>query len=259
MTIKKNATPESSIDVIEVAQEVNQFFILGTTPLIMNRLAEKARHELLMPRGRKNAAERATTLKHDPYEEFRAAAHLVEGDLAPTLLGIPAASFKRAMAKAALDLAGTNKSQIDRLLYVKGNKISVWGVPHLLMAIVRSADMAKTPDVRSRPILPTWACEISVHYTQPLIKPEAISRLLVAAGITIGVGDWRQEKGSGNFGLWELVGEKNQAVYDEIVATGGRAAQQAAFDSPIPYDRDTADLLTWFNDELRVRRVKGAA
>lgn len=258
MATKQATTKETSIDVIAVSQGVVEYHLLGTTPLIMNRLAEKARHELLLPSGRKNAAQRASTLKHDPLAEYRAAAHLMEGDLGPTLLGIPGVAFKKAMATAALDLPGTNKSQLNRLIYIEGDKVNVWGVPELFMTVVRSADMNRTPDIRSRPILPRWACSIRVRYTQPLIKPEGITNLLVAAGFNVGVLDFRQEKGAGNYGLWSIV-SADDPEYQDVIASGGRAAQQAGYDTPSCYDRDTADLLAWYEEELDGRRAKGVA
>ena len=64
-----------------------------------------------------------------------------------------------------------------------------------------------------------------------------------------GVGDWRPEKGSGNFGQFELVSE-DDADYLRIIETGGRQEQIDAMESPTPYDQDTEELLEWFNDEI---------
>ena len=64
-----------------------------------------------------------------------------------------------------------------------------------------------------------------------------------------GVGDWRPEKGSGNFGQFELVSE-DDADYLRIIETGGRQEQIDPMESPTPYDQDTEELLEWFNDEI---------
>jgi hypothetical protein len=97
-----------------------QIGILGVTPYLHNRMSEKARHELLYPKGRKNAAERASSLKHEPVEEFRASPYILEGDDEPTLLAAMASSFKGAMMTAALDMPGSSRAQIGRLCWLKG-------------------------------------------------------------------------------------------------------------------------------------------
>ena len=73
------------------------------------------------------------------------------------------------------------------------------------MSITRSADKNRTPDVRTRAILPEWACKLRIAYTKPILREQAIFNLLAAAGLQSGVGDWRQEKGSGSYGAFKLV------------------------------------------------------
>jgi len=85
-----------------------------------------------------------------------------------------------------------------------------------------------------------------------------VANLLAAAGITIGIGDWRPEKGAGNYGQFKLV-DANDADFVRIVTHGGRAAQQAALDTPVAYNDETAELLTWFETERGVRSLRGVA
>ena len=258
MAIKKTATDSGTIDVIEVSQETALFHLLGRTPLLYNRMSQKARQELLMPKGKKNAAERATTLKHSPLEEYRSAPYVLPDPTAPTYLAALSAWFKRSMQQAALDLPGTNKSQIGRNIFVEGERLPLYGIPRLHMAITRSSDMNRTPDVRTRAIVSEWACELSITYTVPILRGQMVARLLAAAGMTIGVGDWRQEKGSGSFGLFSLVAPEHPD-YQRIVATGVRDVQLAAMESPEPYDDEASELLSWFDDELTVRKLRGVA
>lgn len=255
--ITEKVAPES-IDVLEVYQGRIEVCVLGTTPLIMNRMSEKAKRDLLMPKGRKNAMERATTLKHSPMDEFRASPYRIGSTEAPTYLGLLTTAFKKVMMTAALDLPGTKKAQIGRLTYVNGDMTPVYGIPEMLMSTVRSADMNRTPDIRTRAIVPTWATRLSVTFIQPLMKAQAVTRLLMAGGLSVGVGDWRLEKGSGNYGLFELV-EPDDPRFLEVLATGGRAAQIEAMQAPACYDAETADLLGWFDAEMNRRQTKGVA
>src|SRR5512139_3772325 len=96
MATKKAAAP-SVIEIPETTISTLEIGVLGITPFLHNRMSEKARHELLLPKGRKNAAERASTLKHDPVEEFRASVYRLAEDDAPTLLAVMASAFKGTM------------------------------------------------------------------------------------------------------------------------------------------------------------------
>src|SRR3990172_776783 len=135
---------EVTIYVPEIHRKHILVSILGTSPYIANRMAEKARHELLNPRGRMNAAEKQTNLKHDPVAEFRASPYTLMDEAAPTLLAGMSSAFKGAMSTAALDLPGTKKAQIGRLVYVEGDYTPIYGVPRLFMSVTRSADMNRT-------------------------------------------------------------------------------------------------------------------
>jgi len=256
MANKKN-TPDSEItDILKVTTGSFECCLVGTSPLVLNRMSEKAKHELLMPKGRKNATERATTLKHIPVDEYRASAYtLKEG---PTLLALMSTAFKGALRSAALDMPGAKKAQIGRLTYIEGDYVGIYGVPKLFMAIVRSADMNKTPDVRTRAIVPAWACALRVTFVQPLIRAQAVANLLAAAGITIGVGDGRPEKGAMSYGQFRIA-DKDDAEFKRILKEGGRKAQQAGLDEPVCYDDETSDLLSWFDGERAQRKLKGVA
>lgn len=257
MAIRKN-TPEEVSDILKVSTGSLECYIVGNSPLICNRMSEKAKHELLMPKGRKNAVERATTLKHVPIDEYRASAYTLKDDTQPTLLAMLSTAFKGALRSAALDMPGAKKAQIGRLTYLAGEFVGIYGVPKLFMSITRSADMAKTPDVRTRAIVPEWACHLTITFVQPLIRAQAVGNLLAAAGLTIGVGDWRPEKGSGNYGQFEIVSKDDQR-YARIVKSGGRKAQIEALENPVAYDAETAELLSWFDDERAKRQLKGVA
>lgn len=253
---KKEESGEIVIQVVD--KGVLEFCILGKSPLIMNRMSQKVWFELLAPKGKKNATEKASSLKHDPIKEFRDAPYRMADPKAPTLLAILPTAFKRAMGTAALDTPGAKKAQIGRLVYVEGEQLPVYGVPKVFMAITRSADMNRTPDVRTRAILPEWACRLTVTFTKPLLREQSISNLLAAAGFQSGVGDWRQEKGSGSYGSFELVSPDN-ADFKRIVAQQGRKVQQEAIDNPVAYNDETSEMLAWFDVEIKRRGFKVAA
>lgn len=230
------------------------FNVVGKTPLILNRMSEKAMREILFPHGSKTQAEKQSTLKHDPIAEYQASPYVLPE--APTLLALMSSAFKGAMATAALDLPGAKKTQIGRLVAIEGDYIPIYGLPRLFMSVVRSADMNRTPDIRTRAIVPRWAARLVVHFVMPILRPQDIVNLLSAAGLTAGVGDWRQEKGKGSYGSFTVVNDDDPELRE--ILTHGRAEQQAAMANPEPYDEETADMLSWWTGEVK-RRGFGTA
>lgn len=249
----KKSEINTEISIMEVQRGQMEFCVLGTSPLIMNRMSQKVRHELLAPKGRKTAADKAQSLKHDPIREFRDSPYVIAADMnAPTLLGVMATAFKKAMCTAALRTPGVNKTEIAQLVYVPGELLSVFGLPKVFMAVTRSADMNKTPDVRTRAILPEWACRLQVSFAKPALREQGIANLLAAAGFISGIGDWRQEKGSGSFGSFKLV-SADDPDFVRITGQMGRSAQVEALANPTPYDDETSEMLAWFDVEIKRR------
>jgi hypothetical protein len=246
------STENVEIIINPIKQETMELAILGTTPIILNRLADKARRELLLPGGRKTAADRAATPKHDPIAEFRASPYILPNDDAPTYIAHMSSAFKNAMMDAALEVPGARKAQIGRLVWVPGMYVSIYGIPELLMSVVRMADINHTPDIHTRVIIPKWAATLVVNFTVPMIKQRSILNLLAAAGIISGVGDWRTGKGKGNHGQF-VVTDFEDAQFKDIVATGGRAAQIAAMNDPAPYDQESEEMLSWFVETSKSR------
>jgi len=222
--------------------------LVGTSPLIFNAMSAKARHELLLPRGRKTAAEKAQTLKHDPISEYRNSCYKRRGE-GPTRLVFPASAIKCAIATAALEVPGAKKAQIGRLVWAVGDYVDIYGEPELFMSVVRSADMNKTPDVRTRAILREWCCKVDLRFVMPTMNEVAILRLLETAGLVIGLGDFRQEKGKGNYGQFQTADDADV----KSLLSRGMDVQDKALESPAMYDIETEELYDWYNEERKAR------
>ncbi len=255
MAVKRK---DESIELIDVRQGRVQFYLLGQSPLICNAMSAKARQQLLMPPGRKSTAEKAISLKHHPLQEYRDSVYYARDPDSATLITLKATAFKKAAMNAALDIPGAKKAQMGRLMYVVGDEVPIYGVPELMMSVTRSADMNHTPDVRTRAILPVWCASVVIEYAEPMLKAPVLTRLMAAAGMTQGVGDWRVEKGSGNYGRFSVV-EADHPQVRLLMEAGGRAAQQEALSSPTAYDSETESLLSWFDSEIKLRGYKEVA
>jgi len=221
-------------------------------------MSQKTWFELLAPKGKKTMAEKSSTMKHDPIREFRDSPYRMMDSKSPALIAVMPTAFKKAMGTAALDMPGARKAQILRLIYVEGEMLQIYGIPKLFMAITRSADMNRTPDVRTRALMPEWACKLTISFAKPMLREQSIANLLAAAGFQSGIGDWRQEKGSGSYGAFKLVSADDKD-FQRIVKTMGRKEQQEALDNPVAYNEETQEMLSWFDVEVRRRGFKVAA
>jgi hypothetical protein len=224
--------------------------------MIMNRMSEKARQELLLPGRKKNMAERSVTLKHNPPEEFRLSAYRTLEQGSPTRIIVPGGSFASALADAALDTPGATKAQMQRLTRVPDINVPLYGLPELFMAVVRTAGINKTPDIRTRAIFKEWAAYVHVTYVKDLLTERSITNLFAAAGFICGIGDWRGQKG-GSYGSFELVNEDNKD-FQRIIRTMGKSAQDKGLKEEHPYDYETEELLSWFRSEMIIREKQGS-
>jgi hypothetical protein len=158
------------------------------------------------------------------------------------------------MCTAALETPGLTKTSTQRLLFMPGDHFNLYGTPQLKMDVVRSADINKTPDIRTRCYLPKWGAEIEVQFIIPQFSVSAIVALLCNAGVLIGVGDFRQEKGKGAYGSFRVLGEgEKDKEWDDLVKHHGRMAQLAALSKPEYADKDTEDLMEFFHSEVKRR------
>lgn len=250
MAVKKAESGTLQIDPLKQGRV--KLRLIGTTPLYMNSMSVKAKRDLLIGGGKKTTAEKRN-IKHNPEQEFRDSAH--KKSTGETLLCFPAPGVKSAMATAALETAGVTKSSVQRLIFLPEQKIQIWGKPFLKMDVVRSADINRTPDIRTRCYLPRWVAEVDIAYTMPTLSSHSIVSLLSNAGAIIGLGDFRQEKGRGSYGTFAVAGDDlgDWQSYWEDVTLESRDVQEAAMDAPEYADEDTIELMEILQEE-RSRR-----
>ena len=246
---------EQIVDLVKVEKGTMDVYIKGESPLIFNSMAGKAMRDLIFPQGRKTTAEKASSLKHYPEAEFRWSADTLGSDSEPTYICLRANTFKASIAGAAVDIPGSTKAQVGRLVWVVGDNINVYGIPKLFMSVVRNSDANKTPDVRTRAILPEWCCKLTIEYTVPLIRSQDVANLLVAGGQIRGVGDYRPEKGKGSYGRY-VPCAANDSDWLRIMKHGGRKAQMGAMANPECYDSQSRELLDFWHEEVKRRGFK---
>lgn len=250
----KATNTSTTMEIHALKQGRVKLRMIGQTPMYFNSMGAKAWRDLLVGGGRKTAAQKKE-IKHNPEQEFRDSVYKKsDGD---TYLCFPAAGVKGAMATAALETGGITKTSVQRLIFLPESQIQIWGKPYLKMDIVRSADMNKTPDVRTRAYLPNWCAEVDIKFVTPTLSTMSIVSLLQNAGTIVGIGDFRQEKGRGSYGTFSVAGSEDMGEYQEIwddITQEGRDVQELAMENPECADEQTAELMQFIQEE-RLRRA----
>ena len=90
----------------------------------------------------------------------------------------------------------------------------------------------KTPDTRFRVCLPHWATQITVNFVASIISPQSLANLVNAAGMIRGVGDYRVDKGAGDFGQFRIVADDDEE-WQRITEEGGAAIQRERMADPV--------------------------
>lgn len=247
---KKEASVE--LNVVEINRQSISFHVLGITPLIYNAMSSKTLGSLLVGSQPKTRAEKATTVKHNPPDEYRESVYCRRQDESgPTRLILPAHLFKASIREAALRMPGATKTQINQLVFVEGINIDLYGNPQIIMNVMRSADMNRTPDIRTRAVVPQWACKVDLNYISPMLNASTIGTLFTAAGQIMGIGDSRPQKGY-NFGKFEVVAEDDKR-FQAVIKSSNMAKQDAALRHPVCFDRETERLLAMFEEHMKHR------
>jgi hypothetical protein len=90
----------------------------------------------------------------------------------------------------------------------------------------------------------------------PTLSAHGVATLLANAGVIVGIGDFRQEKGRGSYGTFAVAGDDLGAwrEYWDDVTQEARDVQQAALDNPEWQDDETEMLMDILHEE-RMRRA----
>lgn len=247
---KKVEDASEQINILEIKTKRVRFNLVFEN-LVMHRFATKAVRELMYPARRTSRVEREQTLKHDPIAEYRECFYRNSDPKRPALFHLPAGMIKKAMGAAALEMPDATKSAILRLTNVVDLNIDLFGIPYLFTRMCRLTGPAKTPDPRTRPIFPEAACTVTIQFVASRLTEKSVINLAAAAGVIIGVGDGRGE----GWGRFRLVSDDNKD-FRRIVSEQGRKPQLIAYEKPNFLDDETAELITWFQEEVQ-RREQG--
>lgn len=170
------------------------FRLEGTTSLITHAWSEKAKRQMLDKQMKRATAGK---IAKDPEQDFLDSLYPLPGGNG---YGFPALAFKAAMVRAGT-LADLKMTVLRLVMHVPDGLVPIEGTPEPREDMVRVG--MGTADIRYRAEFMPWAVELPVTFNANVISREQIANLLVTAGFSVGVGEWRPER-DGNHGMWRL-------------------------------------------------------
>jgi len=179
--------PEPDIRVVA-------FRIMGTAPLISHKWSDKNKTDIINKQQKAPSKGRPV---RDPQAEYEASIyHCGDGGY-----GFPAIAFKLAMVRAAKQtgMAMTDARTAFHVLADSQDMVRIDGESSMRQDMVRIG--RGVADIRFRAQFVEWGATINIRYNATTISAAQLANLLMIAGFSVGVGDWRPDR-SGQFGTF---------------------------------------------------------
>lgn len=192
--------------------------VIGTTPLIVHNFSEKSKRQMLdAQQGRKNVK-----VARDPETEYQAAFYRIAREGQPDAYGVPAVAFKQATISAARFYKAVKMSELKQALFFRGiltkadpqQLVEIHGEPEMREDVVRLGGASRSADLRYRPEFREWRATLEIEYVSSLLSQESVLSLVDAAGLGVGVCEWRPEKG-GDFGRYQIDPDRDVTVISQ--------------------------------------------
>lgn len=202
------ANNDASIMLDKIAATTVRIPIIGTSPLLTHNFSQKAKRQMLeAQQGKKKIKE-----LRDPQSEYRGSLYYLDRGDGVERYGFPAAGFKKAMVGASRFYGKDLKmTEIRQFVFIHGEVtpadpqglVEIEGEPSMREDIVRLSGIGRTADLRYRAQFVDWRATLEVTFVTSAFSLDSVVSLIDAAGLGVGVGEWRPEK-NGDFGCFTL-------------------------------------------------------
>jgi len=182
--------------------------------LIVHALGEKMKH-YLEERGKNNIGSRKTAKEErNPEQEFKDSMYYMPGSSPKSKnpkYGLVAAGFKKAMVRAAKPIDGIAMTDVQQNIFVYDEADGLVPIkcskPRMREDIVSiGKGTGKTPDLRYRGEYKDWSAKLRIRYNADFFTSEEVLNLLSHAGLSVGWGEMRPEKGY-DHGIYDIQGD----------------------------------------------------
>lgn len=217
-TVSLSRALSRSTDFKDVA-----FWIIGDTPLITHAWSEKARRELL---SKQVKATKGGKEARDPHQDFVNSLY----DMGDGSFGFPATGVKNCILSAAHKDKGIARSTVMSALWLNADMVRtrpahagavcdmplvrIYGSqPAMREDTVRIGAITKTATMAYRGQFTIWALRITGRLNSSALTPDALAFLVSEAGLSAGLGEWRNEK-KGMFGSFHLASQEEELAWE---------------------------------------------
>jgi hypothetical protein len=189
----------AQINIQRIGRETMRVPVIGTAPLIVHAWSEKAKRQML------DAMQSRKTPKtnKDPEQDCLDALYTCEDGR----YGVPSLAFKSSFVNASRYFGkATPMTLLRQALFVEGVLSNARSGAVALTPIVGSWSMREDPvrvgvsgtDLRYRPEFREWGAIVIVTYVSSLLSQDSVLALIDAAGMGVGVCEWRPERNGAN-------------------------------------------------------------
>lgn len=211
-------------------------WIVGDTPLITHAWSEKAKREMLQKQVK---AVKGGKEVRDPESDFVNSLYAMGDDT----YGFPITGVKNAILSSAHKDKGLARSAVLGALWLEADMVRtrpalagavcdmplarIYGSkPEMREDMVKiGSGLNKVANLAYRSQFTIWAMQISGKFNSSVITGEALAFLIMEAGMSAGLGEWRNER-KGVFGAFHLA--------DDAEAKQWEAYKAGRSDLPLP-------------------------
>jgi hypothetical protein len=206
-------------------------WLVGDTPIITHAWSEKAKREMLSKQVKATKGGREA---RDPQADFVSSLY----EMGDGSFGFPATGIKNCILSAAHKDKGIARSATMAALWL--NAEMVRSRPALAgaicdMPLVRihgsepemredmvkvGAGLNKTASLAYRAQFTTWAMKVTGRFNSAAISAEQLAFLIQEAGMSYGLGEWRNER-KGMFGAFHLADAEEEIAWEAYAIKKG--------------------------------------
>lgn len=208
-----------------------KLWIVGDTPLITHAWSEKAKREMLQKQVK---ATKPGKEARDPQADFVSSLY----EMGDGAYGFPATGVKNCILSAAHKDKGLARTAVMAALWIDADMVRVrpalagaicdmpliriyGGNPEMREDMVKiGAGLNKTANLAYRGQFTVWAMRVTGRINDAIITPEALAFLIQEAGMSSGLGEWRNER-KGMFGSFRLANTDEEIAWEKFAAKKG--------------------------------------
>lgn len=214
----KKEEEKTLIQIPEIKIKKARLKIVGDSPIIINKFSEKAKAEILNKQLKK-PKERAPKI---PFQEFMNRLYWItempditgkteeemqelfeEALKKGARFGFPSVAIKQsAISSAYRGGLAKNKVSLQGMFHIEGELVEIKGDLSMREDYVK-IPMAGADIVFRGEFAKGWSAEFNVMFDESTISLEQIVQMINLGGFSVGIGDWRVEKG-GNYGMFHV-------------------------------------------------------